>query len=91
MVCTGVAERDVSLAKSRGQQRGSEEGVSSPPPGVGESNTLPLLFSTQIAFFFWSMHSGPATTEVMVDGGVWRRPGPTLSGSDGLEEMGRRS
>ena len=37
------------------------------------------------------MHSGPATTEVMVDGGVWRRPGPSLSGSDGLEGMGRTS
>lgn len=57
--------------------------------GAGESSTLPLLFSTQIAFFFWSMHSEPARTEVMVDGGVWRRPGPSLSGRDGLEGMGR--
>lgn len=36
----------------------------------GKSSTLPLVFSTHIAFFFWSMHSGPARTEVMVDGGV---------------------
>lgn len=57
----------------------------------GESITLPLLFSTQIAFFFWSMHSEPASTEVMVDGGVWRSPGPILSARFGLEGMGRRS
>ena len=57
----------------------------------GESYTLPLLFSTHIAFFLWSMHSGPARTEVTVDGGVWWRPGPSLSGRDGLEGMGRIS
>ena len=27
----------------------------------------------------------------MVDGGVWRRPGPSLSGRDGLDGMGRTS
>ena len=27
----------------------------------------------------------------MVDGGVWRRPGPSLSARDGLEGIGRRS
>ena len=37
------------------------------------------------------MQSGPATTEVMVDGGVWRRPGPSLSARDGLDGMGRSS
>ena len=58
---------------------------------AGDSSTLPLLFSTQIAFFFWSMHSEPASTEVMVDGGVWRSPGPSLSASFGLEGMGRMS
>ena len=57
----------------------------------GESYTLPLLFSTQIAFFLWSMHSGPARTEVTVDGGEWWRPGPSLSGRDGLEGIGRMS
>lgn len=54
----------------------------------GESCTLPLLFSTHIAFFLWSMHSEPARTEVIVDGGVWRRPGPSLSAWDGLEGIG---
>ena len=37
------------------------------------------------------MHSAPATTEVMVDGGVCRRPGPSLSARDGLEGIGRMS
>ena len=37
------------------------------------------------------MHSEPAITEVMVDGGVCRRPGPSLSARDGLEGMGRMS
>ncbi len=59
--------------------------------GVRWGFTLPLLFSTQIAFFFWSIHSEPAMTEVIVDGGVWRRPGPNFSGRDGLEGIGRTS
>ena len=37
------------------------------------------------------MHSEPASTEVMVDGGVWRRPGPSLSARDGFEGIGRTS
>ena len=37
------------------------------------------------------MHNEPASTEVMVDGGVRRRPGPSLRRSDGLEGMGRIS
>ena len=37
------------------------------------------------------MHSVPASTEVMVDGGVWRRPGPSLSARDGLDGIGRTS
>ena len=53
--------------------------------------TLPLLFSTQMAFFLASMHSGPASTEVMCEGGVWRSPGPSLSRRLGLDGMGRRS
>ena len=32
--------------------------------------TLPVLFSTHIAFFFRSMHSGPARVEVIVEGGT---------------------
>ena len=31
-------------------------------------NTLPVLFSTHIAFFFRSMHKGPARVEVIVEG-----------------------
>ncbi len=53
--------------------------------------TLPLLFSTQIAFFFRSIQRGPARTAVMVAGGVWRSPGPSLRGRDGLDGMGRMS
>ena len=53
--------------------------------------TLPLLFSTHIAFFFWSMRNGPATTDVMVEGGRCRKPGPSLSGIEGLEGIGRTS
>ena len=29
--------------------------------------------------------------EVIVEGGVWRRPGPSLSGREGLEGIGRMS
>ena len=37
------------------------------------------------------MHSVPASTDVMVEGGVWRSPGPSLSRRLGLDGMGRRS
>ena len=40
--------------------------------------TRPLLFSTHIAFFFRSTQREPAIVEVMVEGGTWRRPGPSL-------------
>lgn len=29
--------------------------------------------------------------DVIVEGGTWRRPGPSLSGTLGLEGMGKRS
>ena len=59
---------------------------------IGKSElTRPLLFSTHIVFFFWSTQRSPATTEVTVDGGTWRRPGPNLSGKDGWEGIGRIS
>src|SRR5437762_652909 len=51
--------------------------------------TRPPLFSTHTAFFLWSMQSSPATTVTIVSGGVWRRPGPSFKGTDGLEEVGR--
>lgn len=44
-----------------------------------------------MAFFLASMHSVPASTDVMVDGGVWRSPGPSLSRRLGLDGMGRMS
>ncbi len=81
-------KQDLSMVGC-GWRRGSGEGVGR--RGAGDCSTLPLLFSTQIAFFLWSMHSWPARTEVMVDGGVWRRPGPSFSGRDGLEGTGRMS
>lgn len=31
---------------------------------------LPVLFSTHIAFFFLSVHRGPARVEVIVEGGT---------------------
>lgn len=55
------------------------------------SFTLPVLFSTQIAFFLGSIQRGPARTALMVEGGVWRRPGPSLRGFDALEGIGRSS
>jgi hypothetical protein len=59
--------------------------------GLLESLTLPLLLSTHIAFFFWSIHRGPATVAVMVEGGTCRRPGPSLRGRLGLDGIGRTS
>lgn len=53
--------------------------------------TLPLLFSTHIAFFLRSIHKSPATVLVMVDGGVCLSPGPSLSGSDDFWGTGRTS
>ncbi len=40
------------------------------PSAHTERDTLPVLFSTHIAFFFRSMHRGPARVEVIVDGGT---------------------
>lgn len=54
-------------------------------------NTLPLLFSTHIAFFFWSMKREPPMVEEMVEGSTCRRPGPSLSGRDEFEGIGKRS
>lgn len=44
-----------------------------------------------MAFFLWSMHSEPARVVVMVEGGVCRRPGPSLRGMEGMEGIGRTS
>ena len=55
------------------------------------SFTLPVLFSTQIAFFLGSIQTGPARTALKVEGGVWRRPGPSLRDFDALEGIGRSS
>ena len=54
-------------------------------------STLPVLFSTDIAFLLASMHRAPASTVVIVDGGVYRSPGPSLRGRDELEGIGRCS
>lgn len=54
-------------------------------------STLPVLFSTHIAFFLESMQREPASTAAMVDGGVCCSPGPSLSAMDGLEGIGRLS
>ena len=51
--------------------------------------TLPLLCSTQIAFFLLSIPNEPARVDVTVAGGVWRRPGPSLSACLGFEGIGR--
>lgn len=53
--------------------------------------TLPVLVSTHIAFFLGSIQRGPASTALMVDGGAWRRPGPSLRGFDALAGIGRSS
>lgn len=53
--------------------------------------TLPLLFSTHIAFFFWSMQREPARVGVIVEGRIYRKPGPSLSGRGGLEGIGKTS
>lgn len=67
-------------------------------PGAGETgdrvrevSTLPVLFSTHIAFFLASMQRAPASTVVIVDGGVCWSPGPSLRGKDGLGGSGRFS
>lgn len=54
-------------------------------------STLPVLFSTHIAFLLASTQREPASTVDMVDGGVCWSPGPSLSGVDGLEGIGRLS
>lgn len=54
-------------------------------------HTLPPLFSTHNAFFLRSMQSGPAKVVVTVEGGVCRRPGPSLSGAEGLGGIGSTS
>ena len=53
--------------------------------------TLPLLFSTHIAFFLWSMLRAPASVGVIVDGGTCRRPGPSLSGTEVFDGTGSTS
>lgn len=60
--------------------------------GIGmKALTRPLLCSTQMAFFFWSTQSSPARTGVIVDGGTWRRPGPSFSVDDELIGTGSTS
>lgn len=44
-----------------------------------EPSTLPLLYSTEAAFFLVSVTRAPATVERTVLGGTCRRPGPSLS------------
>ena len=58
---------------------------------VIHERTRPLLFSTQMAFFLWSMRKGPARVVVIVDGGVCRNPGPSFRGTEGLDGTGRMS
>lgn len=58
---------------------------------MGPIITLPVLFSTHIAFFLGSIQRGPANTALMVEGGVWRRPGPSFRAFDALEGIGRSS
>lgn len=58
---------------------------------MGPIITLPVLFSTHIAFFLGSIQRGPASTALMVEGGVWRRPGPSFRAFDALEGIGRSS
>jgi hypothetical protein len=41
--------------------------------------TLPVLYSTEAAFFLLSVTSAPATVAVTVSGGVCRKPGPSVS------------
>lgn len=53
--------------------------------------TLPLLFSIHIVFFLWSTQSGPARVAVMVDGGTWRRPGPSLRVAEEVGDIGSTS
>ena len=53
--------------------------------------TLPLLFSTHMVFFLWSTQSGPARVGIMVDGGTWRRPGPSLRVAEELGDTGSTS
>ena len=83
MGCTGLSKGESSVLAGWGK------GFEYEMRGRKRISTLPLLFSIHIAFFFWSMQSGPATTEVIVEGGVWRSPGPSLSGRDGFDGMGR--
>ena len=47
--------------------------------------TRPPLFSIQAAFFLGSTQREPEMSETIVDGGMRRRPGPSLSGRAGLE------
>ena len=47
--------------------------------------TRPPLNSTHIEFFLVSVHNCPATTGVMVFGGMCLRPGPSLIGRVGCE------
>lgn len=54
-------------------------------------HTRPLLFSTHIPFFLWSMQRVPAIVGVIVAGGVCRRPGPSLRGIEGLDGVGKSS
>jgi hypothetical protein len=42
--------------------------------------TLPLLYSTQAAFFLLSVVNAPAIVAVMVLGGMCRSPGPSVRG-----------
>lgn len=41
--------------------------------------TLPVLYSTEAAFFLLSVTSAPAIVAVTVSGGVCRKPGPRVS------------
>ena len=50
--------------------------------------TLPLLFSTQMAFFLASVLRLPAVVTMIVEGGIWRRPGPSFRGMEVLVGVG---
>jgi hypothetical protein len=55
------------------------------PPRLREEHTRLPLNSTQTAFFRLSVQTWPATAEVMVFGGMCRRPGPSLRGRVGCD------
>jgi hypothetical protein len=56
--------------------------------------TRPALYSTQTAFFFWSVQRSPATVGTIMFGGMCLSPGPSFKGNfgcEGKDEGSRRS